>query len=296
MQLTDREKAMLDGKAGEAVRIAMSILTDVGAAVEAEKMAEIVHVHTDSGFYLDENRKAEVLIKCQNLAENILADPSFYPLLGYLAGHKAGNKVIAIEGIPKTVSVDNLKGLGAAAASSGSIALFHVIGVTPEAHTREICLKEQSPRDAILVTPEMIKAMEEKLWTTAEERIEWVGFGCPHFSFSEFEELAGLIKGQQVHKSVEVTVFTSRNIHTWIKQLGILKILKDAGIEVFTDGCLLLYPQKMSHTGTMMTNSAKAANYIYSQAGLKAAYGSIKDCVDSAIEGKIICRGSAWLR
>ena len=122
---------MLDGKAGEAVRIAMSILADLGDAVEAEKMAEIVHVHTDSGFYLDENRKAEVLIKCQNLVENILADLSFYPLLGYLAGHKAGNKVIALEGIPKTVSIDSLKGLGAAAASSGSIALFHVIGVTP---------------------------------------------------------------------------------------------------------------------------------------------------------------------
>jgi hypothetical protein len=159
-----------------------------------------------------------------------------------------------------------------------------------------MCLKEQSPRDAIVVTPEVIKAMEEKLWATAEERIDWVGFGCPYFSFSEFEELAGLIQGQQVHKSVEVTVFTSRNIHTWVKQLGILKVLKDAGIKVFTDGCLLLYPQKMSHTGTMMTNSGKAANYIYSQAGLKAAYGSIKDCVDSAIEGKIIRRGSAWLR
>ena len=419
MQLTDREKEMLDGKDGEAVRIAMSILADIGDAVEAQEMTEIVHVHTDSGFYLgdaglefvehlaelegkvsvpttmnntsfdlergisygvsqdlfdkikriekahlkmgaiptwtcapyqdgivprfgshvawsesnaiafvnsvigartnrtgdlidicsaltgrypkfglylDENRKGEVLIKCENLAENILIDPSFYPLLGYLAGHKAGNKVIAIEGIPKTVSVDSLKGLGAAAASSGSIALFHVIGVTPEAHTREMCLKEQSPREAIVVTPQMIRAMEEKLWTTAEERIEWVGFGCPHFSFSEFEELAGLIRGQQVHKSVEVTVFTSRNIHTWIKQLGILKILKDAGIEVYTDGCLLLFPQNIGKTGTMMTNSAKAANYIYSQAGLKAAYGSIKDCVDSAIEGKIIRRGSAWLR
>ncbi|MGD2014577.1 MAG: hypothetical protein PVH37_02575 [Desulfobacterales bacterium] len=51
----------------------------------------------------------------------------------------------------------------------------------------------------------------------------------------------------------------------------------------------------MNSTQTMMTNSAKAANYIYSQAGLKAAYGSIKDCVDSAIEGKVIRRGSVWL-
>jgi predicted aconitase len=52
MQLTDREKEMLDGKDGEAVRIAMSILSDIGDAVEAEEMTEIVHVHTDSGFYL----------------------------------------------------------------------------------------------------------------------------------------------------------------------------------------------------------------------------------------------------
>ncbi len=247
------------------------------------------------GLYLDENRKAEVLIKCDNLAENILKDPCFYPLLGYLAGDKAGNKVVAIEGIPKTVSADSLKGLGAAAASSGSIALFHVIGVTPEAHTREMCLKENGPQNSITVTPEMIENMEEKLWTTTEERIDWIGFGCPHFSFSEFMALAGLIRGRKVSKKVDVTVFTSRNIHTWINQLGILKILEDAGIRVYTDGCLLLYPESMGHTGTMMTNSAKAANYIYSQAGLKAAYGSIKDCVDSAMEGTIVRRGSAWL-
>jgi hypothetical protein len=110
------------------------------------------------GFYLDENRKAEVLIQCRNLA-----DPSFYPLLGYQAGYQAGNKVVAIEGIPKTVSVDNLKDLGAAAASSGSVALIHVIGVTPEAHTREMCLKEKDPLQSIVVTADMIRNMEEKL-------------------------------------------------------------------------------------------------------------------------------------
>lgn len=142
----------------------------------------------------------------------------------------------------------------------------------------------------------MIKTMEEKLWTTAEERIDWVGFGCPHFSFSEFKELAELIAGRKINKDVRATVFTSRNIYAWVNRLGIIEILNDAGIEVYTDGCLLLFPQNMSDAGTMMTNSAKAANYIYSQAGLKAAYGSIKDCVDSAIEGKVIRRGSPWLR
>jgi len=419
MQLTDREKEMRDGKEGEAVRLAMSILTDIGDAIEAKEMVEIAHVHTDSGFYLgdaglefvehlakmegkvsvpttmnstsfdlergmsygvsqdlfdkikriekahlkmgaiptwtcapyqdgivprfgslvawsesnaiafvnsvigartnrtgdlidicsaitgrypkfglylDENRKAEVLIKCEHLTENILADLSFYPLLGYLVGQQAGNKVVAIDGIPKTVSVDSLKGLGAAAASSGSVALFHVIGVTPEAHTREMCLKEKGPQKSIAVTPQMIRTMEEKLWTTHEERVDWIGFGCPHFSFSEFNALAGLIQGQKVNPDVRATVFTSRSIYTWIEGLGILEILNEAGIEVYTDGCLLLFPQNISGMGTMMTHSAKAANYIYSQAGMKAAFGSIKDCVDSAIEGKVIRRDSAWLK
>lgn len=52
MQLTECEKQMLDGKAGEAVRIAMSILTEIGDAVAAKEMVEVVQVHTDSGFYL----------------------------------------------------------------------------------------------------------------------------------------------------------------------------------------------------------------------------------------------------
>lgn len=158
-----------------------------------------------------------------------------------------------------------------------------------------MCLKDKGSQKSIAVTTNMIKNVEEKLWTINEERIDWVGFGCPHFSYSEFRELAGLVAGKKVNKDVRVTVFTSRNIHAWVKRLGIIEILNDAGIEVYTDGCLLLFPQNMSSTETMMTNSAKAANYIYSQAELKAAYGSIKDCVDSAIEGKVIRRGSAWL-
>ena len=419
MQLTDREKRMLDGQEGEAVRMAMSILTDIGEVVGAREMEEIVHVHTDSGFYLgdagldfvehlaelggkvsvptsmnntsfdiergssygvsrdlsdkikriekahltlgaipiwscapyqagivprfgsrvawsesnaiafvnsvigartnrtgdlidlcsaltgrypkfglylDENRKAEVLIHCEGLPKAMLIDPAFYPLLGYLAGQESGNRVVAMKGLPKTISLDSLKGLGAAAASSGAVALFHIIGVTPEAFRSEMCLSKKHPPDSIMATPQMIRTVEEKLWTASGKRIDWVGFGCPHFSFSEFRELARLMEGKKVHREVSATVFTSRNIYQWIQQVNILETLQNAGIEVYTDGCLLLYPQNMGGTGTMMTNSAKAANYIYSQAGLKVAYGSIKDCVDSAVEGKVIRRGSSWLQ
>ena len=62
-------------------------------------------------------------------------DRAVYPLLGFLVGEMAGDRVPAIEGIPKNVGIDCLKGFSAAAASSGAVGIFHIIGVTPEAQT-----------------------------------------------------------------------------------------------------------------------------------------------------------------
>lgn len=418
MRLTDREKAMLDGRQGEAVRMAMAILLEMGEAIEAEDMEEIVQVHTDSGFYLgeagldfverlaglgghvavpttmnntsfdlerglacgvppdlfqkvkrveqahlklgaipswtcapyqdgilprfgssiawsesnaivfansvfgartnrtgdlidicsaltgryprfglylDENRKADILFDCRFLGQETLADPALYPILGYLAGHLAGNRVIAFEGLPRRISLDYLKGLGAAVASSGSVALFHVIGLTPEAQTRKMCLKSENQLRTIRVMPELLKDMEQQLITADDDHIDWIGFGCPHFSFAEFQELSNLLNERRVHPGLKATVFTSRTIYAWIKELGLLEQLNLAGFDVYTDGCLLLYPKHMGLTGTMMTNSAKAANYIHSQSGLKAAYASLKECVESAVRGKAVDREASWL-
>lgn len=419
MHLTEQEKQILDGKWGEAARIAMSILTELGESIGAKEMIQISLVHTDSGFYLGdagldfvehlaglkakvavptslnntsydlkrgheygitaeliekikrlekahikmgvtptwtcapyqggllpkfgdaiawsesnaivfansiigartnrtgdlidicvaitgrypksglyltENRKAELLVRLTNITNEMLADTSIYPLIGYLIGELAGSRVAAIDGIPQNIDIDSLKGLGAAAASSGPVALFHIVGVTPEAQTLDMCLKGKSPEEVIDIDVEMIKNAEKRLWTTKEEKVDWIALGCPHFSYMEFMKLASLVEGKKIHKDVAATVFTNRTVYAWLNGSGILKILKEAGIEVYTDGCLLLYPQKKGHISVMMTNSAKAANYIYSQAGLDAAYGSLEDCVESAIAGNIRRRSSQWLR
>jgi len=51
----------------------------------------------------------------------------------------------------------------------------------------------------------------------------------------------------------------------------------------------------LNRSGNMMTNSAKAANYVFSQSGYMAAFGSIQECVESALAGKIIQRPPQWL-
>lgn len=249
-----------------------------------------------TGLYLDDNRKAVIHVKVEEFPSIAFSDACFYPLLGYFIGKECGNRVVAISGIPeKSPNRDHLKGLGAAAASSGATALFHIIGITPEAPTLEACLQKGKSIETVVFTPETLKKTEELLITADSDQLDWVGLGCPHFSKDEFTELTDCIEGKKISSNIAFSVFTSRKIYQWAESKGILDRLKTAGIEIYVDGCLLLYPQILKPSGTMMTNSAKAANYIYSQAGYKAAYGTVRECVVSAMAGKIIRRPPAWL-
>jgi hypothetical protein len=249
-----------------------------------------------TGLYLDENRMAAIHARLEDFPADALADPCFYPLLGYFIGKQCGNQVVAISGIPESVTMDDLKGFGAATASSGATALFHMVGITPEAPTLESCLKNDTTIQTITVSPDALKKTEALLCTAENEQLDWVGLGCPHFSYAEFTELAECIAGKKINSDIAFSVFTSRKILRRVENTGILDKLTNAGIEVYTDGCLLLYPQSLKPSGTMMTNSAKAANYIFSQAGYKVAYGSIRECVKSAVAGKIVRRRPLWLQ
>ena len=113
---------------------------------------------------------------------------------------------------------------------------------------------------------------------------------------AEFMRLAELINGEKVHSSVAFWVFTSRTVYAWIKENSILKQLTDAGIMVFTDGCPLQYPRESWNFSAAMTDSAKFANYCYSQTGLPAAFGSLADCVSTAVSGKTRRRKSPWAK
>ena len=73
----------------------------------------------------------------QLLNESLLDRDVLYPVLGHLVGKHAGNGIPVIQGLPDGVSEDRLKALGAAAASSGSVGMFHAVGSTPEAFTTE---------------------------------------------------------------------------------------------------------------------------------------------------------------
>jgi len=157
-----------------------------------------------------------------------------------------------------------------------------------------MCFQGAKPKEVLEISPRMIRDVEARLWTTKGDLADLVAVGCPHFSFIEFRELAQLMEGRKVQGSVTFWVFTSRAIYGWIQNSGLLKDLTNSGIMVFTDGCPLQYPHENWHFTVMMTNSAKLSNYCNSQTGLDVAYGSLQDCVDTAVQGRICRRSSLW--
>ncbi len=104
----------------------------------------------DAGLHRTENRAARVVVRlAPDVPPVLMDDDAFYPVLGIVVGRLVGGTVAVIEGLPPGVSEDRLKALGAAAASSGSVALLHVAGSTPEAATIEIALQGQRTRDGL---------------------------------------------------------------------------------------------------------------------------------------------------
>jgi predicted aconitase len=246
------------------------------------------------GLHLTENRKAKMLIRLKEITTQMFENEAIYPLLGNLLGEMAGDQVAAITGIPQNVKIDSLKGFCAAAASSGAVGLVHMVGITPEAQTLEKCLHGSKPQNICDITPKLIEQAEDRLWAIKSDTVDLVVAGCPHYSPAEFFRLVQLIKGKKVHSSVIFWVFTNRSVYAWIKDNGVLADLTDAGVMVFTDGCPLQYPKETWNFAAAMTDSAKFANYCFSQSGFDAAYGSIKDCVETAVRGKICRRKSPW--
>jgi predicted aconitase len=247
------------------------------------------------GLHLSENRRAEVLVTLKGFTPEMFASSAIYPLLGYAFGEIAADRIAALEGMPVEVTIDDLKAFSAAAASSGAVGLFHLIGITPEAPSLGACFAGGAPVP-VVVTPQMVADAEERLSDSTIEEPDLVALGCPHFSADEFTDLAGLLRGRPVHESITCWVFTSRAVYAQIEERDQLARLKSAGIAVFTDGCPLQYPAQNWDFRTVMSNSAKFANYCYSQTGLRVIYGSLRECVETAVNGRVSREANLWRR
>jgi predicted aconitase len=110
----------------------------------------------------------------------------------------------------------------------------------------------------------------------------------------ELETYADLLAGRRAHQDVELVVSTARDTLAEAEQRGIARRLRDAGAELLVDTCSYLVPVLRPRDGTSMTDSAKWAWYAPGNVGASVVIGSTRDCIESAVAGRIVRDERLW--
>ena len=246
----------------------------------------------DAGLHRDAERRGRVLFRLDALPRGLLDEDVLYPVLGHLVGARAGDLVPVLEGLPRETSEDRLKALGAAAASSGAVGLFHAVGVTPEAPTLEAAFGDREPADEVMVEPQMLRRARDELSTATGERLDAVSVGTPHASKDELARVAALLEGRSVSASIDLYVSAGRDV---LAQAGShVAALERAGVTIVTDTCTYVTPILRPEVRTVMTSSAKWAYYAPGNLGVDVVFGSLEECVRSAIAGEVTRDNARW--
>ena len=243
------------------------------------------------GLHLDEPRLGRVLFELTGFGESALepAD-SLYVAVGLLVGHRAADRVPVIDGLPPPPSEDQLKALGAAAASSGAVALFHAVGITPEAPTRADAFGGRNPESVVTITPADVADALQHLSTVPEgTALTAVCLGTPHFSRAEWERLLALLPAALAAGSgTPIYVNTGRATLDALERDGRLAGTDRFNLVIVTDTCTYLTPILEHMDGAVMTNSGKWAHYAPGNLGVQVAFGDLEDCLASAAAGRVV--------
>jgi predicted aconitase len=226
------------------------------------------------GYHLDENRKGTHLV---HVGMPLKTDRD-YAVMGYSVGQLVGNGVPVFENITTRPTLENLKALGAALASSGAVALYHVVGITPEAPTKAAILGKTY--ESIAFGEKEYQAVVDKF--TLDEAPDLIVIGCPHCSINELKQLAEALDGKKIKR--DMWICTAKQTLALAERMGYAEILKKAGATIVLDTCPVLCPTSDKGYKAVATNSGKMAHYIRGLWNVKSALSQLDECIAAAID------------
>lgn len=243
-----------------------------------------------AGLHRDEKRLAELVVEVPSPERCEMERDLYFAALGYVLGEHAASRVAAIIGAPGDSSEDELKAVGAAAASSGAVALFHLVGVTPEAGDLDAASGGRSASlDRHVVDVSELQAVPRRLCTAKRgDPVAAMCVGTPHFSLGEFRRLADLAAGRRAAPGVRVVVSTSREVRAEAEAAPWFHNLVAFGVEILTDTCTYLVPARLPARGVVVTNSAKWAHYAPGNIARRPALMSLERCLRCVENGKVV--------
>ena len=246
----------------------------------------------NAGLHTDDGRRARVLIRVDDMPAGWLEDDWFYHALGIVVGRDSGSDLPALDGLGGDCTPGQLRSLGSAAATSGTVSMFHVIGVTPEAESAAAAFHGREPTRETRIDAARIRDAAQELGRGNDADLTAVCVGAPHFSLRDFEALDDLLAGRRVARRIPFYAATSAAVVQQLEAAGLLDNLTDAGVELVVGRCTYYRPALPGVAGHVMTNSAKWAYYAPSAIGSTVTFASLAECVESACSGRVVSNES----
>ncbi|HXG17270.1 MAG TPA: aconitase X catalytic domain-containing protein [Calidithermus sp.] len=239
------------------------------------------------GMHLPERRRGTHLVEVRDQPRCV----SDWGALGVLVGRRLTNYwlVPVFTGLTVEPSADALKHLGATLASYGSLAMFHVVGVTPEARTVEEAFGGAAPRERIVVEPGDLDRTYRS-FAPAGPEVDVVVFGTPHLSLFELRDLAERLRGRRVHPRTRLFLTTNAQVRALAERAGYAAAIAAAGGRILAGPCYyIMTPRLLAELHgfrTIVTDSAKLANIIPAS-GYTPVFRPTAACVEAAIRGRL---------
>ncbi|MFI5032032.1 MAG: aconitase X [Reyranellales bacterium] len=239
------------------------------------------------GYHLPQHRRGTRHFELKQRPRD-LAD---WGALGGIVGRIANSywEVPVISGLDAAPTSDELKHLGTAMASFGSVALFHIPGITPEAQTVSDAFQGHPASKPVTIGAEDFDRFY-KGYAQAGEKVDVVVFGAPQLSIVEMQRLAGLLDGRTVHEGTTLLVTTSPEVKHSADRMGLTSRIEGAGGIVASGICFYQsYAREMGEANgwhRLLTNSAKLVNIIGGY-GYQPSLGTTEQCVESAVAGRM---------
>jgi predicted aconitase len=239
------------------------------------------------GYHLDASRAGSLRFEVR-CAPADLAD---WGALGGIVGRRTLDywQVPVLTGLRQSPEPDALKHFGAALASFGSCAMYHVVGVTPEARDEAEAFRGRRPGARHVIDAAALRAFYAG-YPAPRAEVDVVVLSAPQLSVLELRRVAELLDGRRVHPNVGLLVTTNFANREMAARLGYVRAIEGAGGHVLGGTCwYIMEPARMAAAfgwQTVLTNSAKLANIIPGYR-LTPVLRRTRTCIEAAVTGRL---------
>ena len=234
------------------------------------------------GFHLREQRRATLHVRVDVTPASLNEWGALGGVIGRLAGHYWA--VPVIEGVDKAPRSDELKHFGAAMASFGSIALFHLAGLTPEAERLSDVAEEALPTHRVGQTD--IDALQRSF--RSDDLVDVMVFSAPQLSLYELRDLAELCDDRRF--LVPLLAVTSPQVKPDCDRMGYTARVERPAA-TYCRACASISPMhgrsRRPWLASARDQQRQTGEHIR-RIRLSANAGIDEECVEAAITGKVV--------